>query len=107
MIEVIKEHWAIINPILTVGAPLIIILLATKFVQRKEFEILITDVSKLKKEMASAQRKIEELPTKSEIHKLNLEIAGLRGDIKSIEPKLRGVQHISELLLETKIKDGK
>lgn len=107
MIDFLRQHWSTLSSLGAFALSFLVMFLATKFAKREELDAIASDVSKLKKDVSTIQGQLESLPTKDDIHKLNLEISGLRGDIKEIKPELAGVKRISNLLLENELKEGK
>lgn len=107
MIDFLRQHWSTISSIGACSISVLVMFLATKFARREELNEIAHDVSRLKKDVSIIQGRMESMPTKDDIHKLNLEISGLRGDIKGIKPELASVQRISDLLLENELKEGK
>jgi len=107
MIDFLRQYWSTISSIGACAISVLVMFLATKFARREELNAVVVDVSKLKKDISTIQGRVESLPTKDDIHKLNLEISGLRGDIKEIKPELASVKRISNLLLENELKESK
>lgn len=107
MIDFLRQYWSTISSIGACSISILVMLLATKFARREELNEIAHDVSRLKKDVSIIQGQLESMPTKDDIHKLNLEISGLRGDIKEIKPELSGVKRISNLLLENELKEIK
>lgn len=105
MIDFLRQNWSTLSSIGALGFSFLVMFLATKFARREELDAITSDISKLKKDVSTIQGRLESLPTKDDIHKLNLEISGLRGDIKEIKPELAGVKRISNLLLENELKE--
>lgn len=86
---IIVGAWAAVST-------LIMFVLHKTYAPRDEHVNLKSDVNNLKKA-------IQELPTLKEIHVLELKIERLSGDIKSIEPSLLSVKHLSDILLENEL----
>lgn len=107
MIDFLRQHWSTLSSVGAFALSFLVMFLATKFAKREELNAIVSDVSKLKKDVSTIQGQLESLPTKDDIHKLNLEISGLRGDIREIRPELTGVKRISNLLLENELHGGK
>ncbi len=91
--DVIAKYWAPIWAIVTTGA-LVVMALLSKTYAKKE---TVTD---LQKDLESVKGKVDELPSKDELHNLHLEIANLRGDLKAVGPQLTQVAKVSDLLLQ-------
>lgn len=107
MIDFLRQYWSTISTIGTCAISVLVMFLATKFAKREELNEIANDVSRLKKDVSVIQGQLESMPTKDDIHILNLEISGLRGDIKEIKPELASVKRISNLLLENELKESK
>ncbi|OUR62043.1 hypothetical protein A9Q74_06235 [Colwellia sp. 39_35_sub15_T18] len=61
-------------------------------------------VDNLEKEVLLIKTNINNLPDKDLVHKLELRIEELSGDIKRIEPGLISVKNLSDMLLENELK---
>lgn len=61
-------------------------------------------VESLEKEVLVIKNNISNLPDKDLVHKLELRIEELSGDIKRIEPSLVSVKTLSDMLLENELK---
>jgi hypothetical protein len=61
-------------------------------------------VESLEKKVLLIQNNINNLPDKDLVHKLELRIEELSGDIKRIEPSLVSVKTLSDMLLENELK---
>ena len=73
-----------------------------------------TEVSKVKEKQGELERKHDELAQKVELlpkHEdfasLQLSIEKLHGDIKAIQPQLKSLQRMSDLLIENEVKGDK
>nr|WP_249745773.1 DUF2730 family protein [Serratia marcescens] len=86
--------WAVVMT----AVNLVMFLLAKTYVKREE-------VDHLNQRMAAMENAIAGMPNQKELHALQLEMSNLRGDLKSLAPKLAQVQRISDLLLENELKD--
>lgn len=125
MIDFLRQYWSTLSSIGALLFSFLVMFLATKFARREELDAIASDVSRLKRDVSIIQGQLESLPTQDDIHKLNLEISGLRGDIKEIKlayrqllkksylrgdikeikPELASVKRISNLLLENELKE--
>lgn len=105
MIDFLRQYWSTLSSIGALGFSFLVMFLATKFARCEELDAIASDVSRLKRDVSIIQGQLESLPTQDDIHKLNLEISGLRGDIKEIKPELASVKRISNLLLENQLKE--
>ncbi len=61
-------------------------------------------VEHLEKEVLLIKKDVSNLPNKDLVHKLELKIETLSGDIKRIEPGLTSVKQLSDMLLENELK---
>jgi len=62
-----------------------------------------TQLNSVKERLTGVEKEIKNLPNKDQLHKLQLEISDLRGDIRKLEPQLDSVGRLSDLLLENKL----
>lgn len=98
--ELLLKYWAPIWATLTTLGLLTLALMHKTYAKREEVEALTAQVSML-------QGRLDELPTRVELHQLHLEISELRGDIKAIQPQLQGARHLADLLLQNELKEQK
>ncbi|MGO2354650.1 MAG: DUF2730 family protein [Marinomonas foliarum] len=98
--EVLAKYWAPIWALITTIALVIMALLSKTYAKQET-------VTTLQQRVDMLENIIHQLPTEKEIHALNLEISGLRGELRSFEPKLTQVQKLSDLLLENELKERK
>jgi len=98
--EVVKSNWAIIWALFMSGVNLIQLLLAKTYVKREEVELVRNRVQTLENTIAG-------LPSQSDLHKLQLAMSDLRGELRELAPSIRQVSRISDLLLENELKETK
>ncbi|MDN2661703.1 DUF2730 family protein, partial [Neptunomonas sp. CHC150] len=48
-----------------------------------------------------------QLPTDEEVNRLRLELSEMRGELKELRAELKPINHLSQLLLEQRLKDDK
>lgn len=96
--EILAKFWAPIWAVCTTVALVVMALLSKTYAKQES-------LTQLKREVDRIESRLEELPTRTELHKLNLEIANLRGDIKALSPQLARMQYMSDLLLENELKE--
>lgn len=65
------------------------------------------DHMKLRSEVDQISLQLNNLPSEKELHKLELKIERLSGDIKRIEPGLTSVKTLSDMLLENELLNRK
>ena len=51
------------------------------------------------------EKRIEDLPSERELHRLQLEISDLRGELRAVSPQLVQLRSLADLLLENELKD--
>ena len=51
------------------------------------------------------EKAVEGMPTRQELHNLQLDMSNLRGEIREFSGTLRQASRISDLLLENELKD--
>lgn len=98
IIDVIKDYWPIIWALLLTGVSAIQLLLVKTYVRHGAFNELALRV-------VNVESAIKQLPTPEELHRLELEMSNLSGDIRELRQALRGVSHINGLLLENELKE--
>lgn len=97
--EFIAKYWAPIWAVITTIGLVIMALLSKTYAKRDS-------VVALRQDLTTLETKFNDLPTKTELHSLQLEIANLRGDLKELSPRLDRVQHMSDLLLENELREN-
>lgn len=98
--ELLAKYWAVIWSVLTTIGLVVMALLSKTYAKQ---ESVIT----LQQKVDTLENSMSQLPTEKELHKLNLEISGLRGELRSFAPRLDQVQKLSDLLLENELKERK
>ncbi|OPX57059.1 DUF2730 family protein [Oceanospirillum multiglobuliferum] len=98
MDDIIAKYWAPIWALVSTAITLIMILLGKTYAKKEVVE-------EMQRKMDHLNGRMNDLPTRSELHDLHLEIANLRGDLKELSPRLDRVQHMSDLLLENELKE--
>ena len=96
--EVVKGNWAIIWALFMSGVNLLHLLLAKTYARREEME-------KVSGRLNMLEKAVEGLPTRQELHNLQLDMSNLRGEIREFSGTLRQASRISDLLLENELKD--
>ena len=94
--EFIFEHFKTVWTVISTIALFIMFLLSKTYAKRDDLISLTTRFGNL-------ENKVETLPNVNQLHKLQLEISELRGDLKNLEPQLNSVSKLSDLLLESKL----
>ncbi|EGQ9843135.1 DUF2730 family protein [Vibrio cholerae] len=100
MVEWLKEYWFLIWAFWLTATQLIVLLLAKTFVRKEAME-------EMKERMTTLESKVEHMPTDEDITQLRLELADARGELKELRAMLQPVNHLSQLLLEQRLKDDK
>lgn len=96
--EIVVKYWMVGWGVLTTIVMVIMALLSKTYAKKD-------DLTELERKVATLDSLITDLPTKSELHELHIEIANLRGELKALSPRLERVQHMSDLLLENELKE--
>ena len=96
--EIIKGNWAIIWALFMSGVNLLHLLLAKTYARREEME-------KVSGRLNILEKAVEGMPTRQELHNLQLDMSNLRGEIREFSGTLRQASRISDLLLENELKD--
>lgn len=97
-LEVVKGNWAIIWALFMSGVNLLHLLLAKTYARREEME-------KVSGRLNILEKAVEGMPTRQELHNLQLDMSNLRGEIREFSGTLRQASRISDLLLENELKD--
>ncbi|CAH6197743.1 hypothetical protein AI3059V2_4222, partial [Citrobacter freundii] len=96
--EVVKGNWAIIWALFMSGVNLLHLLLAKTYARREEME-------KVSSRLNILEKAVEGMPTRQELHNLQLDMSNLRGEIREFSGTLRQASRISDLLLENELKE--
>ena len=96
--EVVKGNWAIIWALFMSGVNLLHLLLAKTYARREEME-------KVSSRLNILEKAVEGMPTRQELHTLQLDMSNLRGEIREFPCTLRQASRISDLLLENELKE--
>lgn len=96
--EVVKGYWAIIWALFMSGVNLLHLLLAKTYARREEME-------KVSSRLNILEKAVEGMPTRQELHNLQLDMSNLRGEIREFSGTLRQASRISDLLLENELKE--
>ncbi|MCW8334247.1 DUF2730 domain-containing protein [Vibrio europaeus] len=96
----IKTYWPIAWAALSTLGMLVLALLSKTYAKRDELEEVRRDVDEL-------HTKIDQLPTDEEVNRLRLELSEMRGELKELRAELKPINHLSQLLLEQRLKDDK
>jgi membrane protein insertase Oxa1/YidC/SpoIIIJ len=94
------DNWAPLWAVVTTLAMLVLALMSKTYASRDDVQALTGRVDRV-------EEKLDGLPTKTDLHQLALEMAGLRSELSLVIPKLDGVQRISDLLLENELQERK
>lgn len=98
--EVIRTNWVVIWALVTTAINIIQLLLAKTYVKREEVELVRNRIQTLENTIAG-------LPSQNDLHKLQLAMSDLRGELRELAPSIRQVSRISDLLLENELKENK
>ncbi|KHD27264.1 hypothetical protein LH67_19580 [Xenorhabdus nematophila] len=96
--DVLRENWAMVWAAATTAFNVILVLLSKTYAKRDEMEGLKMQVHQLEISLST-------LPNRQELHTLQLDIANLRGDLSALQPELRQLRHLSDLLLQNELKE--
>ena len=98
MLDVVKAYWPLIAAVVSLVTLVIQTLLIKTYAKRE-------DVSALQNRMSAVEQKISGLPSEGDLHKLQLEISVLRGELREVRPELAQLRRLSDLLLENELKE--
>lgn len=98
MIEIILNRWPVIYGLSTVIFGIVVYILAKTYAKREVVDALAGRVE-------SIERQVANLPNQGDFHRLQLDMAALRGDIKEVSAILGQVKYISNLVTDHKFKE--
>ena len=87
--ETVRSNWAVIWAGLLSGINIIHLLLVKTYDSR----------------MSALEKAIDGMPSRQELHQLQLDMSNLRGEIREFSGMLRQATRISDLLLENELKE--
>ena len=96
--ETLRSNWAVIWAVLMSGVTIVQLLLAKTYARREELE-------KVSSRLNILEHAVDGLPTRKELHNLQLEMSNLRGELRELAPSIRQVSRISDLLLDNELKE--
>ncbi|AST80264.1 TPA: DUF2730 family protein [Citrobacter amalonaticus] len=96
--ETVRSNWAVIWAVLMSGINIIHLLLGKTYARREEME-------KVNNRMSAMEKAIDGMPSRHELHQLQLDMSNLRGEIREFSGTLRQAARISDLLLENELKE--
>jgi hypothetical protein len=94
------SNWAMVWAMATTIGLVVMALLSKTYAKRD-------DMQRMEQRVIHIESKVDDLPTKTDLHSLALEMASLRGEISQLAPRLDGVQRLSDLLLENELQEKK
>lgn len=98
--EIVKTYWPVAVALISLISLIVQTLLAKTYAKRET-------VSVLENRLSMVEQKIADLPSEKELHKLQLDIADLRGELRAVRPELAQLRRLSDLLLENELKENK
>lgn len=96
--EFVAKFWAPIWAVLTTIAVGVMAWLSRTYAKRD-------DLLDVKRDVEQIQERLQSLPSESDLHRLQLEISELRGDLREVRPELKQLRRLWDLLLENELKD--
>ncbi|SHG65188.1 Protein of unknown function [Pantoea sesami] len=96
--EILRSNWAVIWAVLMSVVTIVQLLLGKTYARREEME-------KVNNRLNILEHAIDTLPTRQELHDLQLEMSHLRGEIREFTGIIRQASRISDLLLENELKE--
>ncbi|MDN4369323.1 DUF2730 family protein [Citrobacter portucalensis] len=87
--ETVRSNWAVIWAGLMSGINIIHLLLVKTYARREEME-------KVNSRMSALEKAIDGMPSRQELHQLQLDMSNLRGEIRS-SPECSGRPHVSAI----------
>lgn len=98
--DLVKTYWPVAVALISLISLIVQTLLAKTYAKRET-------VSVLENRLSMVEQKIADLPSEKELHKLQLDIADLRGELRAVRPELAQLRRLSDLLLENELKENK
>lgn len=98
MAELVKTYWPVFVALISFASLVVQTLLAKTYAKREA-------VSVLDGRITMVEQKIAGLPSERELHKLQLDISDLRGELRAVRPELAQLRRLSDLLLENELKE--
>mgnify|MGYP000205097375 FL=1 len=98
MWEFIVKNWGPLYALASLVGLVVIILLSKTYAKRE-------DLTGLTERVQRVEQVLTDLPSERELHKLQLEISELRGELREMKPDLRQNRRLAELLLENELKE--
>ncbi len=96
--DIVKTYWPIVVVLVSLASLVVQTLLAKTYAKRES-------VAALEGRVAMVEQKIADLPSERDLHKLQLDISDLRGELRAVRPELAQLRRLSDLLLENEIKE--
>ncbi len=96
MFSWISENWKLISSLLTFGSLCVAFYLKAKFATKEDVSILDKRVSNIENRVASNEEKIEQMPSRDDLHKQEIMIERMSGKIDSMAVKMQGIEEISK-----------
>ena len=98
MWDFIVKNWGPLYALASLVGLIVIILLSKTYAKRE-------DLTGLTERVQRVEQVLTDLPSERELHKLQLEISELRGELREMKPDLRQNRRLAELLLENELKE--
>jgi predicted nucleic acid-binding Zn-ribbon protein len=105
VLDIIKTYWPIFLTCVSLISLVIQTLLVKTYAKREEVASLGGEVAVLGSRLMLVEKRIEDLPSERELHRLQLEISDLRGELRAVSPQLVQLRSLADLLLENELKD--
>jgi hypothetical protein len=109
VLDIIKTYWPIFLTCVSLISLVIQTLLVKTYAKREEVASLGSslggEVAVLGSRLMLVEKRIEDLPSERELHRLQLEISDLRGELRAVSPQLVQLRSLADLLLENELKD--
>lgn len=98
--DLLLKYWAPIWALFTTAAIIVMAFLAKTYAKKE-------DVYDIAKKVDHLEAKLDTMPTQQQMTELLIELANTRGEMKELRAQIQPVQHLSQLLLEQRLKDDK
>ena len=98
MADLVKTYWPVLVALISFASLVVQTLLAKTYAKRET-------VAALDGRISMVEQKIKSLPSEGDLHRLQLDISELRGELRAVRPELAQLRRLSDLLLENELKE--
>lgn len=103
MLAAFKENWPIIWASISTLISVITLVLTKTFAKREDVERVDKRVDSVERDVTTINITVKNLPSRNELHQLQLDMSEFRGDLKALLPELKQIRHMNNLIIEGKV----